>query len=63
MTKGTPSQGKRNKLLHTTCKRCGAHAYNMRKKFCAKCGYGKSKKVKDFSWRSRSLLGKGNRKK
>ncbi|RLJ02094.1 MAG: 50S ribosomal protein L37e [Candidatus Aenigmatarchaeota archaeon] len=63
MTRGTPSFGKHNKLLHTICKRCGSHSYNIKKKFCTKCGYGKSKKIKTYSWRWKSPLGKRNRKK
>ena len=62
MTKGTPSFGKRNKLLHTSCKRCGSVSYNMKKRFCTKCGYGRSKKIRNFSWAWKSPLGKRNRK-
>ncbi len=63
MSKGTPSFGKHNKVLHSVCQRCGAHAYNPKKSSCVSCGYGKSKKIKTFTWRWKNPLGKGNRKK
>ena len=47
MSKGTPSRGKRGKRkTHVKCPRCGKRSYNQRKKDCAACGYGKSKKIK-----------------
>ncbi|MBX8636702.1 MAG: 50S ribosomal protein L37e [Thermoplasmata archaeon] len=50
MSKGTPSQGKHSKgKSHIICRRCGKHAYNV-KGFCASCGYGKSAKVRSYSW-------------
>ncbi|MGC9310446.1 MAG: 50S ribosomal protein L37e [Candidatus Aenigmatarchaeota archaeon] len=63
MTKGTPSKGKHNKMIHTVCKRCGAHAFHMRKKTCASCGFGVTARIKTFTWRWKNPLGKGNRKK
>lgn len=51
MGKGTPSMGKKSsKKTHVPCRRCGKHAYNIRKGYCASCGYGKSKRIRSFSW-------------
>jgi len=61
MSKGTPSFGKRNKRSHISCRRCGQRSYHVRDKECAACGYGKSAKLKKFSWQWKSLLG-GRRK-
>jgi large subunit ribosomal protein L37e len=62
MTKGTPAFGKHNKVLHTICKRCGRHSFNMNKEVCGTCGFGKTKKITSFSWRWKEPTGKGNRK-
>jgi len=43
MTKGTPSFGKHNKVIHTRCRRCGKYAYHKTKKKCSACGYPNSK--------------------
>ncbi|MBK30498.1 MAG: 50S ribosomal protein L37e [Euryarchaeota archaeon] len=50
MSKGTPSMGKRQKSTHIRCRRCGRHAYHKRKKFCASCGFGKTARMRKFSW-------------
>ncbi|MDX1612323.1 MAG: 50S ribosomal protein L37e [Candidatus Thermoplasmatota archaeon] len=50
MSKGTPSMGKRQKKTHRTCRRCGKHAYHVRKKRCASCGFGHSAKRRNPSW-------------
>ncbi|RLI90164.1 MAG: 50S ribosomal protein L37e [Candidatus Altiarchaeales archaeon] len=63
MTKGTPSFGKKQKKLHTTCPRCGFHSYHISKKVCAKCGYGKSKRIKNYRWKWKKVKGKRKRKK
>ena len=47
MTKGTPSHGKRGKRkTHVKCPRCGSRSYHNRKKRCASCGFGASKRLK-----------------
>ncbi len=44
--KGTTSFGRRNRgKTHVVCRRCGRHSYNIRKKFCSSCGYGKTQKM------------------
>ncbi|MCK4492154.1 MAG: 50S ribosomal protein L37e [Candidatus Altiarchaeales archaeon] len=48
MSKGTASFGKKIKRhTHIKCKRCGRYSFHVRKKVCAYCGYGKSKKRND----------------
>lgn len=51
--KGTPSFGKRNKLNHVRCRRCGRNSYNPTKKFCASCGFGRSKRLRRYSWQNK----------
>ncbi|PSN84548.1 50S ribosomal protein L37e [Candidatus Marsarchaeota G2 archaeon ECH_B_SAG-F08] len=51
MMKGTPSQGlKGRSKTHIRCRRCGHHSYHIRKHKCAHCGFGKSKKLREYSW-------------
>lgn len=53
MSKGTPSnQG--GKKTHVTCRRCGNKAYHVKKGECASCGFGKSKKMRSYSWQTRT---------
>jgi large subunit ribosomal protein L37e len=52
--KGTPSMGKKSgKKTHITCRRCGNHAYHIRKKRCSKCGYGKSARQRNYNWQKK----------
>jgi len=60
--KGTPSFGKRRKKTHIICRRCGRHTYHVSKKICSACGFGRSKKIRNYSWQWKKPLGKGNRK-
>ncbi|PVX26989.1 MAG: 50S ribosomal protein L37e [Candidatus Bathyarchaeum sp.] len=58
MSKGTSSFGKRaHKTVHIKCRRCGKRAYHIRNKQCAACGYGKTTKLKRFSWQTKTLNG------
>ncbi|MCS5525383.1 MAG: 50S ribosomal protein L37e [Candidatus Thermoplasmatota archaeon] len=50
MSKGTASFGKRQKKTHILCRRCGRHAYHVRKKRCAACGFGDSARLRNYSW-------------
>ncbi len=61
MTKGTPSFGKRQKKTHIVCRRCGKRAYHIRHKVCSACGFGRSARIKKFSWQWKAALGKRNR--
>ncbi|MEM4282621.1 MAG: 50S ribosomal protein L37e [Candidatus Woesearchaeota archaeon] len=53
MVKGTPSKGKRSKgTVHITCRRCGRHSYHKKKSICSHCGYGKSPRLRSYSWQT-----------
>ena len=54
MTKGTASLGKMGrKSVHIRCRRCGERAYNKQAKVCASCGFGRMKKIRNYSWAKR----------
>ncbi|MBS7250661.1 MAG: 50S ribosomal protein L37e [Candidatus Freyarchaeota archaeon] len=57
MTKGTPSKGKRDTKTHIRCRRCGKHSYHATKKYCAACGYGRSKRFRRYSWQNKKIRG------
>ncbi|HID73797.1 MAG TPA: 50S ribosomal protein L37e [Thermoplasmata archaeon] len=50
MTRGTTAHGKRNRKTHIVCRRCGNHSYHVRKKRCASCGFGASRRVRTYGW-------------
>lgn len=50
---GRRSKGK----THIRCRRCGRHSYNAAKGYCAACGFGRSKRVKRYSWVSKKVNG------
>ncbi len=53
MSKGTPSMGKRNKRTHIKCRRCGKVSYHRSRRYCASCGFGKSKRMKNYRWKNK----------
>jgi large subunit ribosomal protein L37e len=54
MGKGTASFGKHSgKKTHQPCRRCGKTAYHFRDGVCASCGYGKSTKLRSYSWQKK----------
>jgi large subunit ribosomal protein L37e len=53
MTKGTTSKGKRNKLVHERCRRCGKNSYHLKQKTCSACGFGRGSKLRSYSWRNK----------
>jgi len=54
--KGTPSMGNRSKgRTHIRCRRCGRHSYNVAKGYCAACGFGRSRRLRRYSWSSRKV--------
>lgn len=53
MPKGTPSFGKKQKKTHIRCRRCGHRSYHVRKKVCSHCGFGKSSKIRSYSWQEK----------
>jgi len=54
MAKGTPSFGKKIGVKHTRCRRCGRIAYHIKKKRCAACGFGETKKLRGYKWLARN---------
>ncbi|MBI5872514.1 50S ribosomal protein L37e [archaeon] len=62
MTKGTPSMGKKSgKNVHIRCRRCGRASYHKINGICSHCGYGKSKKLRRYSWQKKSFRRKGTK--
>ncbi|MBW6451945.1 MAG: 50S ribosomal protein L37e [DPANN group archaeon] len=57
MTKGKPSFGKRNKTVHTNCRRCGNHSYHKTDKECSACGFGKSPSIIQHAWQNKHSIG------
>ena len=41
---------KSGKKTHIFCRRCGKHTMHKRTKECASCGFGKSAKMRSYSW-------------
>ncbi|MFW5852952.1 MAG: 50S ribosomal protein L37e [Nanoarchaeota archaeon] len=55
MGTGTAAMGARSgKKSHIMCRRCGNHTYHKSKKVCSSCGYGKSAKLRSYSWQKDS---------
>ncbi|MBI4416887.1 MAG: 50S ribosomal protein L37e [Euryarchaeota archaeon] len=51
MSKGTAALGKKGvKKTHIRCRRCGHHAYNVRDRRCASCGFGAIAKRRNYRW-------------
>ncbi|RLG88902.1 MAG: 50S ribosomal protein L37e [Thermoprotei archaeon] len=56
MTKGTPSMGKKSKgKTHIKCRRCGRVAFNVSKGYCAACGFGRSRRIRRYSWANKKV--------
>jgi len=55
MVKGTPSFGKKVGIKHIRCRRCGRTSYHLSKGYCAACGFGKSSKIRRYSWQMRNF--------
>jgi len=56
--KGTPSFGKMNRgASHVRCRRCGRNSYNPQKHYCSACGFGKSKRIRSYSWQNKKVNG------
>lgn len=47
--------GKKNKITHIRCRRCGAHAYHINKKRCAACGFPDAR-LRKFRWQWKDTL-------
>ncbi|HIJ98872.1 TPA: 50S ribosomal protein L37e [archaeon] len=52
MSKGTPSFGKHTKRTHVRCRRCGYRSFQIHKKICAHCGFGRSAKLRKYNWQT-----------
>ncbi|MEK6940631.1 MAG: 50S ribosomal protein L37e [Nanoarchaeota archaeon] len=65
MTKGTPSMGKKagksNRVQR--CRRCGKRAFHVRHGVCSSCGYGKSSRLRKYSWNKKVKFPKVIKKK
>ena len=57
MVKGTASMGKKHKVVHIRCRRCGRRAYHVQRKVCAACGYGASSRIKRYRWKVKNVQG------
>ncbi|MCX8204377.1 MAG: 50S ribosomal protein L37e [Candidatus Nezhaarchaeota archaeon] len=56
MVKGTTSFGKHGRgRTHIVCRRCGRHSFNITKRYCAACGFGRSSKLRKYSWQTKKL--------
>jgi large subunit ribosomal protein L37e len=56
MTKGTHSKGKAGrKKLHIRCRRCGKPSYHKINKICSHCGYGRTTKLRRYSWQKKTV--------
>ncbi|BAA79492.1 50S ribosomal protein L37e [Aeropyrum pernix K1] len=54
MGKGTPSMGKHGRSkTHIVCRRCGRRSYNVAKGYCAACGFGRSRRMRRYSWQNK----------
>jgi len=40
---------------HIRCRRCGRRAYNKKKHYCAACGFGRSSRLRRYSWQNKPL--------
>ncbi len=58
---GTPSMGKKNKISHIRCRRCGRSAYHINHHRCANCGYP-DKRLRKFRWQWKQPLTKVRKK-
>jgi len=59
MTKGTPSMGmKSGKVSCVRCRRCGRRSFHVSKHKCSSCGFGKTSKLRKYSWNIRKKRAK-----
>lgn len=49
MGKGTPSRSG-GRIVHIRCRRCGHHSYHVRRRACARCGFGVTARVRGYAW-------------
>jgi large subunit ribosomal protein L37e len=52
--KGTASHGRKSgKKTHIACRRCGQVTYHTAHKICSSCGFGKTAKMRSYSWQKK----------
>ncbi|MEK6840128.1 MAG: 50S ribosomal protein L37e, partial [Nanoarchaeota archaeon] len=51
-SKGTGAKGKKmhKGRLHIRCRRCGSPSYHKIDRICSKCGYGRTKRLRQYRW-------------
>lgn len=47
--------GRKNKISHIRCRRCGRTSYRKDKKYCASCGYGRSSRIRSYAWQTKTF--------
>ena len=62
MSKGTASFGKKNKINHLTCVRCGSVSFHKRKQKCAACAYPEPKWKRNISDKTQEKKNKPSRR-
>jgi large subunit ribosomal protein L37e len=56
MVKGTSAKGKKGRgKVHIVCRRCGKRSYNVAKRYCSACGFGRSSKLRSYSWAAKKV--------
>ncbi len=54
MGKGGPCFGKHGRSkTHIVCRRCGRRSFNVAKGYCAACGFGRSRRIRRYSWQNK----------
>lgn len=54
MGTGTSAMGRHSgKKTHIVCRRCGGITYHAQHKVCSSCGFGKSAKLRTYSWQKK----------
>ena len=47
---------KSGKKTHIHCRRCGQRTMHKRFKICASCGFGKSARMRSYSWQKKEVM-------
>jgi len=60
MVKGTASFGRKagKSKFVVRCRRCGNRSFHRRKKKCSSCGFGATKKIRQYSWKKKKTFPK-----
>jgi len=49
--------GKKHKPVHTRCRRCGRRSFHLQKGVCAACGFGRTRRIYRYSWKTKKVQG------